>query len=423
MAGFSAGEAEGLRRAMSRKRSRRRSPPTRSDSSPAAASEIERDSRRACLRAGARLLGLRPQVARRRLRPARLPVDLAAVHYGPEFLCALFNEQPMGFYPPDALAHEAQRRGIEVRGADVNASGVECSVEPLLVRIGLGYIKGLGEDEARALVQERERGGAYSDLADLASRSGIGCDGLERLAWSGRASRWDAGGGARRGARSCGGRGSPAAVTARAGARPARASPCRRRPTCARSTRGSGSSPTTRAPASPSASTRWRSAPGAGVGHGAKRGPPVLADRSPIALAGLARQRPATAKGVVFMLLEDEGGVANVIVRRRSTSAAGWRCARRHPRLQRGRLERREGVINVVAASIEALRRPIAPPRPCARSSQSRDAIPAATRSSAGASSPPSRLGPTASAGVAEAPARRPERRAFRPRSNLVSPP
>ena len=38
------------------------------------------------------------------------------VHYGPEFLCALLNEQPMGFYPPDALVHEAQRRGIEVLG-------------------------------------------------------------------------------------------------------------------------------------------------------------------------------------------------------------------------------------------------------------------------------------------------------------------
>ena len=46
------------------------------------------------------------------------------VHYGPEFLCALLNEQPMGFYPPDALVHEAQRRGIEVRGPDVNASAV-----------------------------------------------------------------------------------------------------------------------------------------------------------------------------------------------------------------------------------------------------------------------------------------------------------
>ena len=51
------------------------------------------------------------------------------VHYGPEFLCALLNEQPMGFYPPDSLAHEAQRRGIALRGVDVNASQAECSVE------------------------------------------------------------------------------------------------------------------------------------------------------------------------------------------------------------------------------------------------------------------------------------------------------
>ena len=51
------------------------------------------------------------------------------VHYGPEFLCSLLNEQPMGFYPPDALVHEAQRRGIEVRPPDVNRSDVECTVE------------------------------------------------------------------------------------------------------------------------------------------------------------------------------------------------------------------------------------------------------------------------------------------------------
>src|SRR6185436_855419 len=77
-------------------------------------------------------------------------------HYAPEFLCALLNEQPMGFYPPDTLSHEAQRRGIDVRPPDVNASAVECTVEPVAagsgaeapgafahaVRIGLGYLVG-----------------------------------------------------------------------------------------------------------------------------------------------------------------------------------------------------------------------------------------------------------------------------------------
>src|SRR5690242_1989194 len=51
------------------------------------------------------------------------------VHYAPELLCALLNEQPMGFYPPDALIHDAQRRGIEVRPPDVNAIEADCTVE------------------------------------------------------------------------------------------------------------------------------------------------------------------------------------------------------------------------------------------------------------------------------------------------------
>ena len=117
------------------------------------------------------------------------------VHYGPEFLCSLLNEQPMGFYPPDSLVHEAQRRGIRVAPPDANRSRVLCHVETprerpelrggLVVRVGLGYVKGVREEEMEALVAERERGGAYRGVADLASRSGAGLASLERLAWAG----------------------------------------------------------------------------------------------------------------------------------------------------------------------------------------------------------------------------------------------
>src|SRR5919197_6733553 len=66
------------------------------------------------------------------------------VHYAPEFLCALMDEQPMGFYPPDALVHEAQRRGMAILPPHVNKSAAECRVErlkgELAVRIGLGYV-------------------------------------------------------------------------------------------------------------------------------------------------------------------------------------------------------------------------------------------------------------------------------------------
>ncbi len=114
------------------------------------------------------------------------------VHYGPELLCALFNEQPMGFYPPDSLAHEAQRRGIEVRGRGREpqaASSARSSRVPTARARGAGRASATSRGSPRtrcaALVAERERGGGYRDLADLASRSGAGRDGLERLAWAG----------------------------------------------------------------------------------------------------------------------------------------------------------------------------------------------------------------------------------------------
>src|ERR1700758_769639 len=175
-AGFSTGEAEGLRRAMSRKRSE---------------AAIEAHHRRFV--AGAQELhGVDEALAERVFTMVQgfsgfgFPKAHGAafgllayqstwlrVHYGPEFLCALMNEQPMGFYPPDALVHEAQRRGIEVLAPDVNESEVECEMEADgRVRIGLGYIRGVRSQEVRDLVQTRNAGGRFRSLADLASRAG-----------------------------------------------------------------------------------------------------------------------------------------------------------------------------------------------------------------------------------------------------------
>ena len=113
------------------------------------------------------------------------------VHYRPEFLCALLNEQPMGFYPPDALVHEAQRRGHggapalrrPERGR-LPGGGVPAAPS-LAVRLGLGYVDGVREEEVRALVAEREPGGPLRSLGDLAARSGASGDTLARLAWAG----------------------------------------------------------------------------------------------------------------------------------------------------------------------------------------------------------------------------------------------
>ena len=131
-AGFSPGEAEGLRRAMSRKRS---------------AAAIEAYHQR-FVEGAARTHGADAETAERVYtmivgfsgfgfpKAHGAAFGLLAyqstwlrVHYGPEFLCALLNEQPMGFYAPDTLAHEAQRKGIELVAPDVNLSGEECTVD------------------------------------------------------------------------------------------------------------------------------------------------------------------------------------------------------------------------------------------------------------------------------------------------------
>ena len=190
LAGFSAGEAEGLRRAMSRKRS---------DAAMAVYQErfVE----------GAVERGVERDVAERVFEQVRgfsgfgFPKAHAAafgllayqstwlrVHYAPEFLCALLNEQPMGFYPPDSLVHEAQRRGDRrCCRPHVNLSAVECRVERarLAVRIGLGYISGSRRREIGRWSPNASAAAHYADAGDLAARSGAGRDTLERLAWAG----------------------------------------------------------------------------------------------------------------------------------------------------------------------------------------------------------------------------------------------
>ena len=193
-AGFGVGEAEGLRRAMSRKRS-----------------EAAIEAYHARFVEGAkRKHGAEDETAERVWEMVKgfsgfgFPKAHGAafgllayqstwlrVHYTQEFLCSLLNEQPMGFYPSDALVHEAQRRGIEVHPPDVNESGVECEIEPgstlpdLGVRIGLGYVRGVRAQDAEDLVAARTRGGRFRGLSDLASRAGCGAAALELLAWSG----------------------------------------------------------------------------------------------------------------------------------------------------------------------------------------------------------------------------------------------
>src|SRR5207253_9524548 len=94
-------------------------------------------------------------------------------HYAAEFLCALLNAQPMGFYPPATLVRDGPRRDVETRPPDVNVSAAKCAVEDGAVRIGIDYVNGIGEDDAKAVVEERERGGPFASVRELAQRTGL----------------------------------------------------------------------------------------------------------------------------------------------------------------------------------------------------------------------------------------------------------
>jgi len=93
-------------------------------------------------------------------------------YYPVEFTCALLNAQPMGFYPPHTLIHDAKRHGVHILPPDINASGARCTVEDGALRIGFGYVNGIGEEAAQAIAAERDTHGTFVSLADFVRRMG-----------------------------------------------------------------------------------------------------------------------------------------------------------------------------------------------------------------------------------------------------------
>ncbi|HET9461481.1 MAG TPA: error-prone DNA polymerase, partial [Gaiellaceae bacterium] len=376
LAGFTVGEAEGLRRAMSRKRS-----------------HDALEAYRGRFVAGAAEKGVDAETADTVFDKLvgfsgfGFPKAHAAAfgllayqsqwlrHYHPaEFLCALLNAQPMGFYPPATLVRDAQRRGVEVLPADVNLSQATCTIESALrrrgeiylaptetslVRIGLNYISSVGKGEAEALVAEREANGPFRGIADLARRAPLSRDELEALVKGGacdglrgrrRDLLWELG------------------LVFREQSVPGTGGEAKQLPLALE--------PTAETPALRDL-TRWERMladyrhTGMSVGThplallrphlpaGTLSSAELLEQRHgrQVAVAGMtiARQRPSTAHGIVFMLLEDEHGQINLIVqphvyeRHRATVRAEPLV------LARGRYEQVGENRNVLVSEIESL--------------------------------------------------------------------
>ncbi len=321
-AGFSPGEAEGLRRAMSRKRSEA-AIEAYHQRFVAGARRLHRVDEETAERVFEMVKGFSgfgfPKAHGAAFGLLAYQSTWLRVHYGPEFLCSLLNEQPMGFYPPDALVHEAQRRGIEVLPPDVNESDAECEMKDGSVRIGLGYVRGVREQEVKELVGAREAGGRFCGLSDLASRAGAGAPSLELLAWSGACDslvRDVAPGSARRIALWQLGVATPGTKvpggTQLALPLDLPAPPSLRSLSEWESMLADYGTTGLTTQAHPMALLRHRLRADAVT----SRDLDILEHGSRVRVGGLvvARQRPGTANGIVFILLEDEHGTINLIV-------------------------------------------------------------------------------------------------------------
>ena len=115
-------------------------------------------------------------------------------HHPEVFCCALLNSQPMGFYAPRTLIADAQRHGILVRGVDILKSFWDCSLEPFLdvsgrtrhaLRVGMRLIKGLQRQEAKRLIEFRQRRGEFRSVEALQRISGVGRRSWKQLASAG----------------------------------------------------------------------------------------------------------------------------------------------------------------------------------------------------------------------------------------------
>jgi error-prone DNA polymerase len=292
-------------------------------------------------------------------------------HYPAEFACGLLNAQPMGFYSPHTIVRDAIRHGVEVLGPCVLASRRDCTLEsrtagagPIgmprpgwyaeksihAVRVGLRYVRGLSDGLLDRIDDERAVR-AFTDLDDFTRRTGAPTDAIESLATAGafaclgatrRSALWAAG----------------ALRDARADKLPGVVTGIEAPPLpgmteveeVASDLWATGLS----AARHPTEFVREQLAARGVVTAGALH---ELPDRSIVEIAGVVthRQQPETAKGIVFINLEDETGLVNVIC-----TPDVWKrfrkVARTAPALEiRGVLERYQGVINVLAQRIVAL--------------------------------------------------------------------
>lgn len=282
-------------------------------------------------------------------------------HHPAVFACGLLNSQPMGFYAPAQIVGDARAHGVEVRPVDVNASGWDCALErdgeggALALRLGFRQVDGFAKAWAGTLVEVREEGGAFPDLGALQARAGLPRAALERLAAA------DALGSLGLGRR-------PAlwAASGLAGGRPP--------PLLAAAAEGGAAAPEAQAELplmrpSEEVIADYQVLRLSLKGHpmlhlrdlfgreGASTCVAATAARNGAAVrvAGvvLVRQKPGSAKGVLFLTLEDETGIANAVLWPKVALTFRREVMTARLLLVDGRIQRSpEGIVHLVAGRL-----------------------------------------------------------------------
>ncbi len=310
-------------------------------------------------------------------------------HYPAAFAAAMLNSQPLGFYAPAQLVRDAQSHGAEVRPVDVNHSRWDCTLEegtrdrrrgtgrdcklPIencklkiedlqfaicnSLRLGLRMIGGLGEAVGRTIERARQDG-PFMSVADFTRRTRLGQGVVRRLAAA------DAFGSLR--------------ATRRQALWQSLAEEKQPREMPLFDSLTEKEAPPAALPKMPAYDEVVADYQAAGLSLRAHplafyrpqlnrldvvpaAGLADLADGTPVRVAGLVllRQRPGTAKGITFVTLEDETGTVNLVVHQHTWNRF-YATARRAPAwLVRGRLQKAESVIHVVAARLEPLADPL----------------------------------------------------------------
>jgi error-prone DNA polymerase len=269
------------------------------------------------------------------------------------FTCALLNNQPMGFYHPSTIIKDAQRHGLRVLPVDINRSQVKCTVESSQVRLGLCYVRGLSRKNADGIVGRQP----FENIEDLAGRvPELQKEELRRLAAIGALN--SIGAKHRRDALWQGSHASrPIGELLRGAPASKQESPLRPMSVEERLVADCQGIGMTIGP-HPMAHRRaemnkLRVATAAGLA--------LIPNGHLVRVAGnvIVRQRPGTAKGITFMSLEDETGIANIVVmpdlfemQRREILSHSWMIVE-------GKLQNVDSVIHVLASHVVPLVWPI----------------------------------------------------------------